>query len=469
MSENESITFKTPPTVGKFMMNPALVRFIIGPYGSGKSVGCIMEMLRRAREQAPNKRGVRQTRFAIVRNTLQQIKQTCLADIQMWLSPIVNYKVSDKEIHIRLDLPDGTKVESDWLMIPIDTPEDQQRLLSLNLTGVWISEFRELPVKIINDLLGRVGRWPAKKMAPLTWCGIIGESNPPDEDSDWYNKIENDTPSGWSIFKQPGGMDANAENRENLRDGYYEDLVANNSPDWVDVHVHAKYGKSLAGEAVFRATFRPDFHVVHTKPKPIPGMSLMIAQDFGRTPAALIGQIDTRGRLVVFREVVSTDMGIELFVQSTLRPVLLQYFTGFHAYMVADPTGRHKSQVNEDSPFDVLRRLGFKCYPAPTNDLEPRLRACEQMFLRATDGGPSVMIDAEGCPLLVTAMKSKYRYKRKKAGELDESPEKTHPWSDLADDLQYMCLSMSNNHIGKLIQREQPRRSPHRVSVASWT
>lgn len=466
---NAVVNFKTPPTIGRFMLNNSFIRFIIGPVGSGKSVGCIMELLRRAREQAPDGQGVRRTRFAIVRNTLQQIKQTCLADIEMWIKPIAHYKVTDQAIHVRLALSDGTKVESEWLLMPLDTPEDQKRLLSLNLTGAWVSEFREIPIKIIDGIVGRLGRFPAKAIAPLTWHGLIGESNPPDEDSEWFMKLEVDTPPNWCVFKQPGGMEPHAENRDNLPDDYYENLVANNTPDWVDVHVHAKYGKSLSGQAVFRSTFRPDFHISSSALRAVPGISLMIGQDFGRTPAALISQVDPRGRLLILREVTSIDMGIEKFCVQTLRPTLLNEFVGFLAYMTCDPSGRFKGQVGEESPFDVLKRLGFKTYPAPTNDLEPRLRAVEQSFLRQIDGGPMVLIDGVNCPQLVQALKFNYRYKRKQNGVLDEAPDKNHPWSDLADCLQYLCLSVNGGYIGKLIARERPVVRGPRISVASWT
>jgi hypothetical protein len=462
------INFKSPPTVGRFMLDTSFIRFIIGPVGSGKSVGCIMEMLRRAREQAPNGRGIRQTRFAIVRNTLQQLRQTCLADIQMWLAPICNFRVTDQTVQIRLDLPDGTKVESDWLLMPLDTEADVRRLLSLNLTAAWVSEFREIPLKVIDGLVGRLGRYPAKAVAPLTWHGLIGESNPPDEDSEWFSKIENERPPNWMVFHQPGGMEPNAENRNSLPHDYYENLVANNSSDWVDVHVHAKYGKSLSGQAVFRATFRPDFHVVYGGFAAVPGIPLMIGQDFGRTPACLLAQTDLHGRLIVYRECTSIDMGIEKFVVSTLRPVLAQHYVGFNAFMLADPAGRHKQQVGEESPFDALKRLAFRVYPAPTNDLEPRLRAVEQLFLRSVNGGPAIIIDAVGCPQLVHALKFGYRYKRKKTGDLDETPEKSHPWSDLADSLQYLALGVNGNYIGNLIRISQPRAKGPRITAASW-
>ena len=468
-TSEHKLDFITPPTIGRFMLDESFIRLIMGPVGSGKSAGCFMELLRRSRLQEPDSKGVRRTRMAIVRNTLQQLRQTCLADIEMWLNPIAHYRTTDATIQIRFPLADGTRVESDWMLIPLDTKADQARLLSLNLTGAWVSEFREIEPTLIAALSGRLGRFPSKAVVPPTWFGIVAETNPPDGDSEWYTLLEIDRPPNWAFFKQPGGVSPEAENVENLPDGYYDNLLANNNDDWADIHVHAQYGKSLGGQAVFRASFKPDFHVVpHETLELNESMPIMIGQDFGRTPASLIGQIDNRGRLVIHSELTSEDMGIEQFATTLLRPHLYERYHGKRIFMVADPKGRDKSQTNEDSPFDVLKRLGFEVYAAPTNFIDPRLRAVEQLLLHQVDGGPMLMISDE-CSITNTAMKYWYRYRRKTTGVLEDKPEKTHPWSDVADCLQYMALSTNANYLGKVMQSMNPppkRRSPNKMA---WT
>ncbi len=303
------------------------------------------------------------------------------------------------------------------------------------------------------------------------WYGVIAESNPRDEDSDWYKKLEIERPPTWKLFKQPGGMAPNAENKEpgRLPPSYYEDLIASNNPDWVDVHVHAKYGKSLSGQAVFRASFKSDFHVTYNSLKPIPSLPLMIGQDFGRTPAALVAQVDNRGRLVIFKEATSVDMGIEQFTTRILRPLLFSDFIGLSSFMVGDPTGKDKNQVSEESPFDALKRLGFKCYGAPTNDIDPRVRSVEQLFLKQVDGGPMLIIDGGGCPQLVQALKFNYRYRRKQNAELEDKPDKTHPWSDLADCLQYLALSTNANYTGRVMAESRPRPRRPAPPPSAWT
>ena len=463
---NATLSYTAPATVGRFMLDDHKVRLLLGPYGSGKTTGCIMELAKRMLEEHPDATGVRRTRFVIVRNTAQQLRQTILEDIRKWLQPVMTYKVTDSTLVFDFMHPTAGRIHSEWMLIPLDKPEDQQRLLSLNITGGWVSEYREIPISVVEALLGRVGRYRPLGVAKNAWYGIIGESNPPDEDSEWHIKMEVDLPNNWAVFKQPGGMEPTAENRDNLPDGYYESLIESNTEDWVDVHVHAHYGKSLAGQAVFRTSFKPDIHVTYQPLTVNPLKPIMIAQDFGRTPAALFCQLDAIGRLVIFREAVSNGMGIEQFAVTLLRPLIAQHYQTAKVFMVADPAGRQKSQVGEESPFECLKRLGFRAYPAPTNDLEPRLRAAEQVMLRR-DG---LLIDGNNCPLLVQALKSYYRYKRsKQTTELADTPDKNHPWSDLGDCVQYAALGALGDYVAQVIADTTPRQRGPRPSVASWT
>lgn len=79
------------------------------------------------------------------------------------------------------------------------------------------------------------------------------------------------------------------------------------------------------------------------------------------------------------------------------------------------------------------------------------------------------MIDGAQCPILVRALKFDYRYRRKKTGDLDDNPEKSHPASDLADCLQYAALGATGNYTAGVIAegRPRPRRPP--LPVGAWT
>lgn len=446
------------------------VRVVRGPVGSGKSSAMVIELLKRAMGQAPDpKDGVRRTRAAIVRNTLPELKNTCLKTIQELIGPIIDYKVTDKAIWIRFP-----KVETEWLLMPLDTPEDVKRLLSLDLTFAWLSEVRELPVKILLDVLSRCNRYPSMMHGGPTWSGVIAETNSFDEDSDWNKVLEEKDldgkplPASWDYFIQPGARDPGAENRENLAPGYYEDLIENSSDAWIEQYVDNIIAPSLSGEAVFRSSFKSSFHVSPTDLLPIPSTMAVVGMDFGRHPASLITQIDPRGRLLCLDEVVSDNMGVEQHVREHLQPVFSRpEYNRIPVGVCGDPAGIARSQIGEESVFQALKRMGLAAQPAPTNAIDPRLRAVEKWLLQQRDGGGAILISPR-CVNLIAALRSKYRYAKRKDGELQPLPEKKHPWSDIADALQYACLGHIAGVRGRMM-RAPSRETGKKISSGGWT
>jgi hypothetical protein len=55
-------------------------------------------------------------------------------------------------------------------------------------------------------------------------------------------------------------------------------------------------------------------------------------------------------------------------------------FNGRRVFVVGDPAGIQKSQITEETPFDVLRQEGLLAYPASTNKIDTRLTAVEKLF-----------------------------------------------------------------------------------------
>lgn len=472
---SDDFVFNAPPTVSDFMRSNKRVRLIRGPVGSGKSSGMVMELMRRAIEQAPDPRdGKRRTRFALIRNTLPQLQTTTAKTVAELLRGVVSYEAQHKTFWLRTG-----DVESEWIMLPLDTPENVQRLLSLDLTAGWLSELRELPPQILMDVLGRCGRYPSMANGGPSWHGVIGETNSFSEDSPWYPILEEKVmpdgkprPETWGYWIQPGARDPGAENRENLVPGYYEDLITNNTSEWVEQYVDNKITPSLAGEAVFRASFRSDFHVARSALLPVPGTLVVVGMDFGRNPAAVITQVDARGRLVVIDELITEQagsMGVEQFITTALRPLLSQAkYARLPVGIVGDPSGIARGQIGEESVFRAITRLGFASQPAQTNLIEPRLRAVEKWLLQQRDGGAALLISPH-CTNLIRAMQSRYRYERLKDGQLKPMPTKTHPWSDIADALQYGVLGHSGNVLSRLnrIRRNDAPSSP--LPPKAWT
>ena len=460
-----ALNFNAPRTVAAFMNDPSFVRIILGPVGSGKSTGCLMELVRRAAQQAPGPDGLRHTRFAIVRQTLQQIKQTVLKEFYTWVEPVTTFKVSENTIYLTFD-----DVRSEIHLIPLDDENDQRRLLSMQLTGAWVNEFPEIDPAIIPSLCGRLGRYPSKAQGGPTWHGLIMDGNFPNEGGQWHELLEGSLPEDYRLFKQPGGRTPEAENIENLVEGYYERLSRGQSPEWVRRYVDAQYGNDPSGMAVFRDSYTHSFHSVDSL-MPIPGRPLLVGQDFGRDPWSVICQLDHRGRFLVLEEVEGTDIGLEQHLLLNLRPRLMdERYMNLPVAVIGDPSGVAKSSLYEETSFDMLRREGFVAFPSPSNDIDPRLRAVESYLLQQVGGKAMFLVDRGRCPTIVQGLRGGYRYSRVKGGQRKPTPDK-NAYSHPMDALQYAAQAAHGGMVqGRIMNRlKRPAAARPAFSARAWT
>lgn len=462
------------------MQSEAFFRLIAGPLGSGKTTTCLFELLRRSFEQWPGPDGIRRTRFAICRQTLAQLKNTILKDCVQWFSQVARWKVSESTFHFNF-----LDVRSEWLFLPLETPEDQRRLLSMNLTGAFISESIEIDVNLIPAISGRCGRFPGASDGGCRWFGIIADTNFPSEGSPWHELMEN-PPKDHLIFKQPSGLAENAENLNYLLQTpatlklpvghptrvaqgrtYYDRLANNKNTDWVKRYVKAEYAPDPSGAGVFSGSFHRNFHVVpDIEPD---GSPIIIGQDFGRNPVSVLLQLDYRGRVVVLEELWAENIGLQ--TQLPKLRVLLNNdrYAGKRVCMVGDPSGQDKGSLDERTAFDICRQMGFLIVPAPTNLIDPRIAAVENYLLQQRGGGPAIAFSQRGCPRLIAAMGGGYRYSFTNMNQSRPIPDKNEH-SHLPDALQYGLLGLGGS-TAQMIARRLTRRvnMPPRVSSAGWT
>lgn len=446
------ITYTAAKTASAFMRSDAFFRLLQGPIGGGKTVTNIMEIARRCAEMPPGKDGVRRSRWAIIRNTRQQLKDTTLKTWLDWIKPGVLGRWKESEMTFEMRFND---VHADILFRPLDSPEDVQRVLSLELSGAFINESRELPLAIVEALMGRIGRFPKRDDVPVYWCGLLADTNPPEIDSDWYKiaegiPIEEDNLNSimeCDSFKQPSGLSAEAENKENLRPNYYEDLARGKTKAWVDTYIHGLYSPSQAGKPVYSNTFKQERHVSVMPLKIDPALPVIIGFDTGLTPAATFKQMGLDGRVRVLREAAAFDMGMKRFIQHYLRPIIKNFFPANPLIFIGDPAGVRRGDGDENSAFKVLKEAfsddGAIVKAASTNDPKVRIQATEQMLCQYPEGDPLYQVDPS-CKRLIEGLRSKYRYsKMKQSGNYSEAPEK-NAWGHLVEGDQYSNLFLQS-------------------------
>jgi hypothetical protein len=416
----------------RFHRSQKQVRLIIGPLGSGKTQSCIMELLNAIDSQAPDRNGVRRSRWVAVRNTFPDLHNTTIRDFRAWTDPMgvgtfLQGGNKPPQWSCKYRRPDGTIVQAEVIFLAFDLPDDEKKARGLQLTGVWLNETKELSQINISMLMGRVGRYPGM-IVPDARYHVIGDSNAPDRDHYLARFALDNCPKGWDIFVQPGAVlriggkwvvNAQAENLSNLPPDYYLNNLEGRKESWIR--------QNLANEFVYHAdgrpvhpTFNESLHVCPVQP--LAGISLAVGIDFGRTPAATIWQRQPNGAWFGLNELATVNTSAHTF-GGLLRKFLNAEYPGFELHLWGDPSGDSQAQTRDETPFEMLLAHQLEVLPAPTNDFESRVTALDTNLALLVDGRPAVQIDPK-CRILIRGLAGAYQYKRVKISGEDRFHDK---------------------------------------------
>lgn len=454
------IEYTPPLSVVPFFTSKKLVSLIVGSVGSTKTTASMLKIAYEAKQIAACKDGVRRSRCVVVRNTRQILFDSTIPDFLKWFPDGQAGIFMKTESKFLLKFDD---VECEVLFRGLDDANDVRRLLSVQLSFGVLDEFREINKDIYEALAGRLGRYPDGMMVPhrphwgldekgnpVQGCvddngkpmkKLWGASNPPDLDTFWEGVLT-DPPDNMHVTIQPSAMDPKADWLHLLPTNYYEDLMElhKGDPDWIDVFIHAQFGKSLAGKPVFRC-FDRTAHVANKALVATPASinPLIIGFDCtGLNPAAVIGQVGFQNRLYILDALYANEMGALRFIREVLKPLVVSRFAGMRAVVIIDPAGMNRGN-DEKNVADLLKAEGFVVKAARTNGIAARLAAVEHFLTRMVGGQSGILIDPR-CKELIAGLAGKYRYKVNTKGETADTPDKTHPYADIQDALQYLCL-----------------------------
>jgi hypothetical protein len=494
------------PTAAAFHASTAFVRGVMGPFGSGKSVACIMEALSRAREQIPNKMGVRRSRWAFVRNTYPELISTTLNTWIDWVpeaicpikrSPVLK-AVLDQE------LPDGTRIWMEVIFLALDTEQDVGKLKSLELTGAFLNEASEIAPEVLEVATSRVGRFPSKKDGGFNWTGVIMDTNPPPIGHWWQELDEVTQPDKYEFFRQPPalllkmgtGCEIDGEAippvyvpntgqvhgippAENVRNhvlgfDYYLNMAAGKSMDWVKVFIQGEYGMVAKGKPVYQE-YSDSFHCAKKPIEIIRGLPILLSFDYGRTPACSVLQMSPTGQVRVLREYLAEGMGLQSFLPEVIRPALFKEFRGMDIIVTGDPSGSYGNEATELTCEKILRDAGFNYQPAITNKPNARIEAVVSFLVSNVEGKPGFQIDPS-CKVSREGFASGYHYRKIKTAagtRYSDAPEKNE-FSHIHDAIQYACLYLSGFQLqvrNKAFEGQDviPKRTVIGSNSGGWT
>ena len=476
------VTYKPYPTMARFhndVINYTF-RYIAGPPGSGKSVGCFWELMTIALRQEPTPQGVRPTKFGVIRSTYGELERTTLETMKMWLPAKFTKVVHSKpiKVHTRLPLPDGTIADIQFDLIAIESPYDLGKLDSYEATAIWLNEMTGLPAALVGKAGERTGRYPPSNMwgdldeqgnprNHCTYSGVIGDYNYPPKDH-WLVSFlhENTLPESTMLYEQPAALieevepttgavtysiNPLAENLSNLDRGqkYMRDLSnyqALGEWDLINTRLLCRYGRAGGdGKAVF-TNFDREFHVAEDKLEVLSHTHTLVSIDTsGIHPCALFWQ-HVRGAWHITDGVYGEEMGLQEFVEDVLVPLITLRYPGCDILCVCDPANA-RNALTATSPTETLEENGLKAILAPTNNFKDRLRASERL-LSKTDRGR--LIISPHVALLIDALDGGYQYRKLKAtgitDQFSTSPLK-NKYSHWADAFQYGALHLVSGTI----------------------
>jgi hypothetical protein len=472
-------------TLCDFIEDRSHVSIIRGSIGSGTSSASMMKLYSIAMEQWPNpETGLRHTRWGIVRNTYPDLKNTTVKTWLDWFPENLYGRFYWDRPFRHLIRVGDMLLEAHFFAL--DSADDIRKMRSLEVTGWLFNELEFIEKDVVDEAESRTGRFPAVKDGGARWDGILADMNAPREDhwvplmmgevplpESWTEeeRLAYRKPDNWSYFVQPPAMlemrdgggtltgyriNPNAENLKWLKPGYYEEKIKGKSKQWIDSRVLNKITVFVDGKPVWQQ-FSPQTHVSKTPLQPIPGWPVYVGLDFGRHPAAVLGQL-VNNRWRVFGEVVAHDVGASIFA-----PLVSRYLTQrlgrwraaghgrrddgfvddtFKVEFYGDPKGQDGTQADETTAYDVFRANDMPVMPAPVknNHILTRINAVENAMITMHDGAPRFVVCATNCRTLKVACEGGYHFARiKGTSRHKEDPEKDR-YSDIADALQYMML-----------------------------
>ena len=239
------------------------------------------------------------------------------------------------------------------------------------------------------------------------------------------------------------------------RDPSYKESIKSSVPLQQYLREYEIQWDTYSGHAVYANEFG-DIHILHEEPKPSVGLPMLIAFDFGLTPAAIVAQHEMK-TTIFFKEFQEVNMGAERFLPIVTAKLLMMFPT--HSNFKknwkcwVDPSGFNRNDNDERQTALTVAKY-FNPIPGGIT-WESRRKSVADALTGLDRGVPTLQIYEKGCPMAVKGFRGGYHYPEK---NVDIAPNQLRPVKNMSshiqDCIQYICGGV------KSIRAEQEGNAP---------
>lgn len=448
-----------------YFLNTSLLSCIMGPLGGGKTLAGLQRCMKFARLQEPHPIDrMRRTRWASIRGTYRDLERTHIRDWKEWWPPDLPYgewrgggNGEPGSHRLLIPLADGTTIDFEILFVAVGETSIEEVADGWPLTGFHIGGADALPEELYFTLLQRAGRYPKVDrdvgFKGATWKGGWLDCNAPNYNNHIDRNFISSTKEGMAFFRQPGGLDPDAENLQNLIGGrkYYLDMAkilpANDKRRKIDNLL----GFDRSGKPVY-PEYNPFKHYSKIDLDPVRGLKLVCGLDQGRSPAAVFGQRTRQGQLRFLRELVMTNVGPSEFGRM-LRDYAAEQFPGFDITYVADPAAFNPTDTSESDDdvwaMMVEASLDATIAPARSNKRAMRENAIRQHMLASIDVENERLVVSNSMAMVHAGLNQMFRFRKVSASGQPEryaSEIEKNEWSHPCEAAEYCAMELMATH-----------------------
>lgn len=296
---------------------------------------------------------------------------------------------------------------------------------------IIVTEVHEISLKAYRTIKQRARQSNMPTM-------ILMEGNPPNK-GHWIESLTTPTHPEFDPDIEMWKVDTR-ENWENLPKAYRYSL--DQMPkSWKSKYLRGDFGFTPDGDPFYQG-FREALHkrsLSYNTQRP-----LMRSWDYGyHHPACSIHQIDVKGRWLVLKEVMGTDVTIDRF-GDYVKTLCNEWFPNATWLDYGDPAGNQKTDKSEKTSVEILASMGV-FVTSKSSTYRERKEIVERKLATLIDGLPALLVD-EGCRTIVDGFLGGYHYPVRKENQafnpaLFEVPFRDGYYEHLMNTMEYFAVN----------------------------